>query len=163
MSVRHSILSAMCKTACVPYTDLSCVTFTRAYTIMYAFRTVTPVSPKQQLATTMNCPLGFTGNISRTCTDDGWTPITGRCVRKHCPATILYLDGWKADQPQEERALHIALVQSAPEGTGQMSLPCPPVNYTGDLVVNCDDDSEVWTVQKRCALVATSSRKRPSR
>jgi hypothetical protein len=75
-------------------------------------------------------------------------------VRKHCPATSFRLGGWKANQPQEERERHLAVVRSTPEDTGQLSLPCPPVNYTGEMIVSCEADAELWTVQKRCVLVA---------
>ena len=105
-----------------------------------------------QTLATITCPPGFKGNVSRTCTADGWAPITGRCARKHCPATSFRLEGWKTDQSQEERALHTAFARSVPEGAGEKSLPCPLLNYTGEMIVSCGADAELWTVQTRCAL-----------
>ena len=82
-------------------------------------------------------------------------------MRKHCPATIFQLDGWKADQPQEERERHLAFVRSTPEDTGQVSVRCPPVNYTGEMVVTCEADAELWTVEKRCELVTPKKNNGP--
>eukprot|EP01046_Picozoa_sp_COSAG06_P022119 COSAG06_NODE_1695_length_8658_cov_9.171279_5_plen_61_part_00 len=46
-----------------------------------------------------------------------------------------------------ERALHAAMVRATPEGTAQVDLPCPPVNYTGVMRVTCREDTEEWALE----------------
>jgi len=114
-----------------------------------------PTSAGGAAVVTVPCPVGYRGELNRTCTHSGWvedSPLAGGCARKFCPATLFKLEGWTSTMSPAVQTRHQVSVPDTTEGTGRVVLRCPE-GYQGQMSVRCGANADAWTEREDCKLL----------
>jgi len=114
-----------------------------------------PTSAGGAAVVTVPCPVGYHGELNRTCTHSGWvedSPLAGGCARKFCPATLFKLEGWTSTMSPAVQTRHQVSVPDTTEGTGRVVLRCPE-GYQGQMSVRCGANADAWTEREDCKLL----------